>query len=71
MRARHPDWFTDDLTQLFDLLASHAIRPHIAERISFDEIVDAHRRVEAGGLDGKIVLCPNIAETSEAVVLAR
>jgi NADPH:quinone reductase-like Zn-dependent oxidoreductase len=71
MRARHPDWFTADLTQLFDLLASGAIRPRIAERISFDEIVDAHRRVEAGGLDGKIVLCPDLAETSEAVVLAR
>ena len=71
MRARHPDWFKNDLTQLFDLLASRTIRPRIAERISFDEVVDAHRRVEAGGLDGKIVLCPELTEANEAVVQHR
>jgi hypothetical protein len=30
----------------------------VAERINFDEVPDAHRRLEAGGLEGKIVLCP-------------
>lgn len=58
MRARHPAWFKADLEQLFGLLAAGAIRPRVAERISFDRVVDAHRRVEEGGLDGKIVLCP-------------
>ena len=23
-----------------------------------DEVIDAHRRLEAGGLEGKLVLCP-------------
>ena len=32
----------------------------VAERISFDEIAEAHRRLEAGGLDGKLVLCPDL-----------
>jgi NADPH:quinone reductase-like Zn-dependent oxidoreductase len=59
MRARHPAWFHEDLEQLFALLASHRIAPHIAGRISFDEVADAHRRVEEGGLDGKLVLCPD------------
>jgi len=60
MRARHPAWFKADLERLFGLLASGAIRPRVAERISFDEIAEAHRRLEAGGLDGKLVLCPDL-----------
>jgi NADPH:quinone reductase-like Zn-dependent oxidoreductase len=58
MRARHPTWFKEDLERLFGLLATGAIRPHIAERISFDEVAEAHRRLEAGGLEGKLVLVP-------------
>lgn len=61
MRARHPDWFKQDLAHLFELLKSGAIRPRVAERISFDKVADAHRRLEAGGLEGKIVLCPELA----------
>lgn len=58
MRARHPDRFKEDLGRLFWLLETGAIRPRVAERISFDQIVEAHRRVEEGGLEGKLVLCP-------------
>jgi len=60
MRARHPAWFREDLERLFGLLATGAIRPSVAERICFDEIVEAHRRLEAGGLEGKLVLCPEL-----------
>ncbi|MGE5271457.1 MAG: zinc-binding dehydrogenase [Thiohalocapsa sp.] len=60
MRPRHPAWFRDDLERLFDLLAAGAIQPRIAARISFDEVAEAHRRLEAGGLDGKIILCPDV-----------
>jgi NADPH:quinone reductase-like Zn-dependent oxidoreductase len=60
MRARNPEWFQEDLERLFSLLANHAIRPHIAQRISFDEVVEAHRRLESGGLEGKIILCPDL-----------
>jgi len=58
MRALHPAWFSEDLGQLFGLLARGAIRPRVAERITFDEVSEAHRRLEAGGLEGKLVLCP-------------
>lgn len=58
MRARHPAWFREDLERLFSLLASGAIRPRVAGRISFDKVPEAHRRLEEGGLDGKLVLCP-------------
>jgi NADPH:quinone reductase-like Zn-dependent oxidoreductase len=60
MRARHPDWFQEDLEGLFGLLATGTIQPRVAERISFDGVVEAHRRLEAGGLDGKLVLCPDL-----------
>jgi len=70
MRARHPAWFREDLERLFALLAAGTIRPRVAGRISFDEVAEAHRRLEAGGLDGKLVLCPELSprrgrETSE------
>lgn len=58
MRAKHPDWFKQDLAHLFELLRDGRIKPHVAERISFDKVADAHARLEAGGLEGKLVLCP-------------
>jgi NADPH2:quinone reductase len=60
MRARHPAWFREDLERLFSLLADRAIQPRVAGRISFDEVAEAHRRLETGGLDGKLVLCPEL-----------
>jgi NADPH:quinone reductase-like Zn-dependent oxidoreductase len=60
LRARHPAWFREDLQRLLGMLATRAIAPRIAERISFDEVADAHRRLEAGGLEGKLVLCPEL-----------
>ena len=60
MRARHPAWFREDLERLFGLLATGTIRPRVAERISLDEVAEAHHRLEAGGLDGKLVLCPDL-----------
>jgi NADPH2:quinone reductase len=60
MRAQHPAWFREDLERLFGLLEARAIRPRVAECISFDEVTAAHRRLEAGGLEGKLVLCPDL-----------
>ena len=67
MRAGHPPWFREDLERLFGLLASRAIRPRVAERISFDDVAEAHRRLEAGGLDGKLVLCPDLSSRRDRV----
>ena len=66
MRVRHPAWFQEDLKRLLGLLATRAIQPRVAERISFDEVVEAHRRIEAGGLEGKLVLCPELPSRREA-----
>src|SRR5262245_33458933 len=67
LRALHPAWFKEDLERLFGLLATGAIRPRIAERISFDEVAEAHRRLETGGLDGKLVLCPDLPSRRDRV----
>ncbi|HTO50860.1 MAG TPA: zinc-binding dehydrogenase [Burkholderiales bacterium] len=67
MRARHPAWFREDLERLFGLLATRAIGPRVAERISFGEVAEAHRRLEAGGLEGKLVLCPDLQSQRERV----
>jgi NADPH:quinone reductase-like Zn-dependent oxidoreductase len=61
MRVRHPEWFREDLEHLFRLLESGAIKPRVAERVSFEQVADAHRRLETGGLEGKIVLCPELS----------
>jgi len=60
MRLQRPAWFREDLNHLFGLLANGAIRPRVAERVSLDDVADAHRRLEAGGLEGKLVLCPDL-----------
>jgi NADPH:quinone reductase-like Zn-dependent oxidoreductase len=67
MRARHPTWFKEDLERLFGLLATGTIRPRVAERISFDQVTEAHRRLEAGGLEGKLVLCPDLTPRRDRV----
>jgi len=58
VRKRHPDWFRADLDRLFELLAANTIHPQIADRIALDQVPDAHRLIEAGGLTGKIMICP-------------
>lgn len=59
LRKAHPDWFLADLGRLLGLLARGDIKPRVAERIGLDAVADAHRRLEHGGLEGKIVLVPN------------
>ena len=65
MRARRPAWFREDLERLFALLAAREIHPRVAARISFDEVAEAHRRLQAGGLEGKLVLCPELPSRRE------
>jgi NADPH2:quinone reductase len=68
MRVLHPAWFREDLERLFGLLQTGSIRPHVAERISLDEVAEAHRRLEAGGLEGKLVLCPELPPRRDRVL---
>lgn len=55
-RRRHPDWFRQDLEQLFALLRERRIQPQISHQFSLDEAPQAHRLLDQGGLEGRIVL---------------
>lgn len=59
LRQQHPEWFVADLGILLGMLGRGEIKPRVAERIGLDAVADAHRRLERGGLEGKIVLVPN------------
>jgi NADPH:quinone reductase-like Zn-dependent oxidoreductase len=61
LRQKHADWFSEDLTKLFDLLAQNKIKPIIAARMPLAEAKRAHELIEQAEVQGKIVL--TVAET--------
>jgi NADPH:quinone reductase-like Zn-dependent oxidoreductase len=48
--------YSEDLAVLFAMLERREIHPEVEERLPLTEAAEAHRRVEAGGLQGKLVL---------------
>jgi len=56
MRRKHPDWFRQDLATLFGMLADGRIAPVVAEVLPLAEVRQAHERLEAGTVAGKLVL---------------
>lgn len=56
MRRKHPDWFKEDLATLFRMLAAGRIDPAVAEVVPLSEVRRAHERVEAGEVQGKLVM---------------
>src|SRR5690554_2286272 len=56
LQQKHPDWFSTDLANLFELLARKAIQPIIAARLPLDDVRCAHELVEQSKVRGRIVL---------------
>jgi NADPH:quinone reductase-like Zn-dependent oxidoreductase len=56
LRKKHPNWFSEDLMKLFDLLSQGKIRPVIAKRLPLVEVKRALELVERSEVQGKIVL---------------
>ncbi len=56
LRRLHPDWFKEDLAALFGMLEGGRIAPVVAEVMPLENVREAHRRLEAGGVAGKLVL---------------
>jgi NADPH:quinone reductase-like Zn-dependent oxidoreductase len=56
MRRKHPDWFHEDLARLFAMLAEGRIAPVVAEVLPLEKVREAHERLEAGAVSGKLVL---------------
>jgi NADPH2:quinone reductase len=59
LRRKRADWFHEDLTSLFDLLAQGKIQPVIDKAMPLAQAARAHELVEQRALQGKIVLVPN------------
>jgi NADPH:quinone reductase len=59
LRDRHPGWFRQDATTLFELLAEGKIEPIVAERIPLVQARRAHENLGRGGVTGKQVLICN------------
>ena len=55
-RKKHPDWFRQDLSELFRLLAEGEIKPIIWKQIPLDEVAQAHKMIEQAAPQGKIIL---------------
>jgi NADPH:quinone reductase-like Zn-dependent oxidoreductase len=58
LRDSHPEWFREDLSKLFDLLAARKIQPVIAARLPLREAARANDMLEKAQVSGKIVLLP-------------
>ncbi|XFA73840.1 medium chain dehydrogenase/reductase family protein [Thermosynechococcaceae cyanobacterium Okahandja] len=56
LRQKQASWFSEDLANLFHLLAQHKIKPIIAARMPLIEAQRAHERIEQAEVLGKIVL---------------
>ena len=56
MKNHHPEWYREDVTTLFDLLAQRKIRPVISQRLPLEQAALAHVLLEGAAEIGKIVL---------------
>jgi NADPH:quinone reductase-like Zn-dependent oxidoreductase len=56
LRKQHPEWFRQDLTILFDLLAQRKLQPVIAARLPLRQAAQANQWIEQSKVSGKIVL---------------
>ena len=64
LRDRHPEWFREDATTLFELLAERKIEPIVAARIPLPEARRAHENLGRGGVIGKqVFVCDEEAAT--------
>ncbi|MEA3336617.1 MAG: medium chain dehydrogenase/reductase family protein [Chloroflexota bacterium] len=59
LRKKQPDWFRQDLTALFDLLAQGKIKPVIGRRMGLEDAAQAHELIEQAAVKGRIVLVVN------------
>ncbi len=55
-RKKHPEWFSEDLTHLFNLLKRQKVKPIIDARLPMTQAVEAYERIENAQVKGKLVL---------------
>lgn len=55
LRKKHPEWFKEDLNNLFQLLEKGDIKPEIANHFTLDKAIEVHYKIENAEIEGKIV----------------
>lgn len=55
LRKKHPEWFKEDLINLFQLLENGDIKPEIANHFTLDKAIQVHHKIENAEIEGKIV----------------
>ena len=55
LRKKHPEWFEEDLTTLFQLLSQGKIKPEIADHFTLDRAIEVHHKIENAEVKGKII----------------
>jgi NADPH2:quinone reductase len=63
LKRRKPDWFRQDMTTLFDLLARGQLKPIIDRRLSLEQAALGHELLAKGETVGKIVLVSSSPES--------
>jgi NADPH:quinone reductase-like Zn-dependent oxidoreductase len=56
MKRAHPDWYREDLSRIFELLAAGSIRPNVAARLPLSQASRAHELLNTAAVTGKLVL---------------
>ncbi len=59
INKKHPEWMREDLGMLLNLLSQGKIAPIIGKRLPLEEVATAHKLLENGQVQGKLVLLPN------------
>ena len=55
-KKQHSDWFREDLTSLFNLLAQGQIKPVISDRLPLTQAAHAHELLDHSAVHGQLVL---------------
>jgi len=55
VRKNHPEWFKEDLKQLFSLMEDGKIKPEIKEHVPMEEAKSVHEKMEKEEISGKII----------------
>ena len=56
LRKKHPDWFRQDLTHLFQLASEGIIMPVVWKRFTLDQLAEAHRMMDNAASKGKVII---------------
>jgi NADPH2:quinone reductase len=56
LKRRHPDWYREDMTSLFELLSQGKLTPIVAKRLGLEEATHAHELLSDGSVTGRIML---------------